>query len=207
MGSQALSPVWRTMQKSEKTMAAKQNKSGKTRAPRGKPVPTRKAKGTKDKADIAPQSVYTRDIENEIFDRLAAGEMLSNICLDEHLPSSFTVRRWLRDDLNGMANRYDIAREAQGDQLAEQVITIADDKSEDYIEITVNGQKRIIVDKENIQRSRIRADNRKWLASRINPKKYGDRVTNEHTGEGGGPMRHEVRSLSDFYGSKIDKND
>jgi terminase small subunit-like protein len=40
-----------------------------------------------------------------------------------------------------------------------------------------------IVDHENIQRSRLRVDARKWAAARLAPRKYGDRV--EHDVKGG----------------------
>ena len=46
---------------------------------------------------------------------------------------------------------------------------------------TSDGQT--IVDHENIQRSRLRVDARKWAAARLAPRKYGDRV--EHDVKGG----------------------
>jgi len=61
-----------------------------------------------------------------------------------------------------------------------QPFIIADDASGDYV--TTSDGKRI-VDHENIQRSRLRVDARKWAAARLAPKKYGDRV--EHDVKGG----------------------
>jgi hypothetical protein len=72
------------------------------------------------------------------------------------------------------------AREEQADKLFRETIEIADDKSGDYI--TTSDGKRV-VDHENIQRSRLRVDARKWAAARLAPKKYGDRV--EHDIKGG----------------------
>jgi len=52
-------------------------------------------------------------------------------------------------------------------------------ESGDYV--TTSDGKRI-VDHENIQRSRLRVDARKWAAARLAPKKYGDRLEHDHKG-------------------------
>ena len=75
--------------------------------------------------------------------------------------------------------RYTRAREAQADKLFRQIIEIADSASGDYV---TTGDGKRIVDHENIQRSRLRVDARKWAAARLAPKKYGDRVEHNHKG-------------------------
>jgi hypothetical protein len=67
----------------------------------------------------------------------------------------------------------------QADKLFREIIEIADDKSGDYI--TTSDGKRV-VDHENIQRSRLRVDARKWAAARLAPKKYGDQMTHDVKG-------------------------
>ena len=65
------------------------------------------------------------------------------------------------------ARRHPIrAREEQADKFFKEIIEIADDKSGDYV-TTSDGQT--IVDHENIQRSRLRVDARKWAAARLAP--------------------------------------
>jgi hypothetical protein len=81
---------------------------------------------------------------------------------------------------NGPCDQYARAREEQADKFFKEVIEIADDASGDYVTIS-DGQT--IVDHENIQRSRLRVDARKWAAARLAPRKYGDRV--EHDVKGG----------------------
>ena len=71
------------------------------------------------------------------------------------------------------------AREEQADKLFREIIEIADDASGDYV--TTSDGKRI-VDHENIQRSRLRVDARKWAAARLAPRKYGDRVEHDVKG-------------------------
>ena len=50
------------------------------------------------------------------------------------------------------------------------------------------------VNGEAIQRSRLRVDTRKWILSKMVPKKYGTKVTAEITGADGGPVKTEEMS-------------
>lgn len=68
---------------------------------------------------------------------------------------------------------YARAREARADKLAEDILTISDDGLNDTM-VDENG--KTIVNQDVIQRSRLRVDSRKWLASKMLPKKYGDKV-------------------------------
>lgn len=70
-------------------------------------------------------------------------------------------------------DQYARAREAQADKLAEDIIAIADDSSRDVYQ-DENGNER--TDSEVVQRSKLRVDARKWLAGKMAPKKYGDRL-------------------------------
>jgi hypothetical protein len=70
---------------------------------------------------------------------------------------------------------------------AEDIIEISDDGSRDYVATSdEDGAHR--VDHDHVSRSRLRVDSRKWLLSKLAPKKYGDRVGLEHYGPGGGPI-------------------
>src|SRR5258707_6607330 len=73
------------------------------------------------------------------------------------------------------------AREEQADKLFREIIEIADDASGDYV-TTSDGQE--VVNHENIQRSRLRVDARKWAAARLAPKKYGDHISHDVRGPG-----------------------
>lgn len=70
------------------------------------------------------------------------------------------------------------AREAQADTLADEILDIADDATNDFM-MTEQGLK---YDGDSVQRSRLRVDSRKWLAGKLRPKKYGDKIETEHTG-------------------------
>jgi len=73
---------------------------------------------------------------------------------------------------------YDRAREEQAETLADEIIAIADETHQDYIE-DKDGNER--VNGEAIQRSRLKVDARKWVASKLKPRKYGERIHQEQT--------------------------
>ena len=119
-------------------------------------------------------STYTDDIASGICERIAEGESLRSICRDEDTPALRTVMKWLSDgNHEPFVQQYVRAREAQADRMAEDILAIADeginDKSKDD-----NGRE--IVNHDVIARSRLRVDARKWLASKMAPKKYGERL-------------------------------
>lgn len=124
----------------------------------------------------------------EILTRLSLGESLRSICKDEHLPSITVFMEYLAADKE-LADQYARARERQADYLAEEIIEIADDSSRDVVATEdEDGNVTERVNHEHINRSRLRVDARKWYASKLAPKKYGDRQEIEHTGKDGTPL-------------------
>jgi len=134
-------------------------------------------------------TVFTPAIAEEICERLSEGESLRSICRDERMPSERTVRGWVIEDRDGFSTQYARAREAQAHSMAEELLEISDDGSNDWMERRKqDGSVETVLDAEHVQRSRLRADTRKWLLSKMLPKVYGERVTTEHTGPNGGPQ-------------------
>ena len=119
-------------------------------------------------------SLYTEVLAAEICRRLAEGETLRSVCRDKAMPDKATVLRWLADKKKAdFREQYVYAREMQADALFDEALEIADDASGDWTE-DKDGKK--VVDHENIQRSRLRVDTRKWAAGKMAPKKYGDKL-------------------------------
>ena len=95
------------------------------------------------------------------------------------MPGKTTVLRWL-DENEEFRDQYARAREAQADHYADEIIEIADDATNDFMERKrKDGSLETVLDGENIQRSRLRVDARKWLMARMAPKKYGSRIVHE----------------------------
>ena len=119
-------------------------------------------------------SLYTESLAAEICRRLAEGETLRSVCRDKAMPDKATILRWLADKKKAdFREQYVYAREMQADALFDEALEIADDASGDWTE-DKDGKK--VVDHENIQRSRLRVDTRKWAAGKMAPKKYGDKL-------------------------------
>ena len=124
------------------------------------------------KAPTGRPSGYTDELAEEICFRMSTGEGLIQICRDDNIPDRRTILRWVANNPD-FCHKYTLAREAQADYYFEEMLEIADDpKSDSYID--EKGNQRI--DHENINRSRLRVDTRKWVIARMMPKKYGDRV-------------------------------
>jgi hypothetical protein len=102
--------------------------------------------------------------------------------------------RWLAAHKE-FRDQYASAREAQADYYAEEIIEIADDGSNDWMERKRGDETIEVENHEVIGRSRLRVDTRKWLMARMAPKKYGERVMQEVSGPDGRPI--ETRELSE----------
>lgn len=129
---------------------------------------------------------YDEAIFNELMERLAGGETLKAICSEDKYPDASTIRRWVVADLHGVSARYTRAREEQVHAMIDETIAISDDTSRDTIQkYGKDGEAYDAPDNEWINRSRLRVDTRKWLASKIVPKIYGDRLDLKNTIEAG----------------------
>lgn len=139
-------------------------------------------------------------------------------------PDYTIVRSWISDpDEEEISNLYAHAKEDQADFLAEDMMEISDgkeykDKLEElekqFSECEDDDERDLIKmrihfchqsAKELANRDRLRVDTRKWVASKMKPKKYGDRV--ELTGPGGGPIVTAAVELSDDQLAAMIKGD
>lgn len=119
-------------------------------------------------------SEYSDEVADRICERLVEGHSLRKIALDDDMPSASTVFKWLSQQPK-FAEQYARAREAQADTLADEIVDIADDGSNDFMgeDEKYNG--------DAVARSKLRVEARKWVAAKLKPKKYGDRSVQEHS--------------------------
>ncbi len=108
---------------------------------------------------------------NSIIKFVSEGNSLKESCDKARLDKS-TFYRWIKDDKE-KSDMYAHAREDRADLLFEEILEIADESAKDIYE-DKDGNKK--VDHESIQRSRLRVEARKWVLSKMQPKKYGDKV-------------------------------
>lgn len=138
---------------------------------------------------MARPSEFAQATADLICEHIADGESLRAICLDDEMPARSTVFKWL-SQIPEFADQYARAREAQADAIFDDIIDIADDGSNDWMEKR-DAEGANIGWRENgeaLRRSVLRVDARKWMAGKLRPKKYGEKV--QHTGaDGEGPVK------------------
>ena len=124
-----------------------------------------------------PDNLYAPALADTICKRISEGESLRAICRDPGMPSEGTVRGWAREDRDGFGARYRLARELQLDHWADVIIDIADEGDRDPRD------------------RQVRIEARKWVMSKLGPRRYGDRLL--VAGEAENPLRvlHEQVSV------------
>ncbi len=127
---------------------------------------------------------FSQDIFDAICERIANGESLRAICRDDNMPSMESVRRWIRDN-EELRAQYARAREDQADAIFDEILDIADDARNDWMERQDDAGLGWQANGDHIQRSRLRIDARKWMAGKLRPKVYGDKLEVGGTGPGG----------------------
>lgn len=93
--------------------------------------------------------------------------------------STSTFYLWLEDD-EVYSKRYARAYEIAIENMADEILAIADENSNDYI-INENGNP--IVNKEAIQRANLKIETRKWLMAKRMSGKYGNKTDVTTNGE------------------------
>ena len=122
---------------------------------------------------IGAPSKYTERLADSICERLADGESLKAICAGKGMPSRTTVFRWLADN-PAFRDMYTRAREEQADALADEIVSIADEAE---AVVKHDGEDvSLSLDATAVARNRLRVDARKWVAAKLKPRKYGDKV-------------------------------
>ena len=106
-------------------------------------------------------SIYSQDVADEIAERIIGGESLRVICAEDHMPSTSTLTRWLRDNQEFRA-QYVYAREANAQIQASEIVEIADRASPEMAQV-----------------AKLQIDARKWVAARL-LKDYKDKQETDH---------------------------
>lgn len=124
-------------------------------------------------------ATYTKAIADEICDRVSQGESLDRICQDPRMPTATAVRLWVKNGREPFTSEYTRARE-----LGYQVI------AEDILEFGLGDVRGPdgYVDNGEIQRLRLLSENRKWFLSKMLPRQFGDKVTQEIVGNEDQPL-------------------
>jgi len=138
---------------------------------------------------------YTDKLADKICAQLASGDSMRTVAKADKMPSMATIFSWLRTKPDFL-ERYTRAKEESADALIEEMMDIADDGSNDWmVAHRKDDSEAWQLNGEHVQRSRLRVDTRKWVASKLKPKKYGDRIETTLSGEV--KLKHDVSNLTD----------
>jgi hypothetical protein len=132
-------------------------------------------------------SIYSQGTADAICEQLSDGMSLRSICAAPDMPNKATVFRWLTANAE-FRDQYAHAREVQADALFDEILDIADDGTNDWME-RKNADDQSIGWRENgeaLRRSQLRVDARKWMAAKLQPRKYGDKSEETPGGKEGG---------------------
>jgi hypothetical protein len=135
---------------------------------------------------VGRPSTYTPEAAEAVLHLLEQGLTLKAACREERMPHEAAVRRWALDDVQGFSSRYARAREIGYLAMADELLEVADDARNDWMERHDPENPGYVLNGEHVQRARLRADTRKWLLAKALPKIFGDKITQEHTGPNGG---------------------
>jgi hypothetical protein len=112
---------------------------------------------------VGRPTAHSPELAETIAIRIASGESLRAICQDPELPDRSTVLRWALRDEGGFRDQYESSLRMRAEGWADEIVDLADQALE-------------AGDSTRVHATRLSLDARKWVASRLLPKKYGDRA-------------------------------
>ena len=131
---------------------------------------------------MARPSSYSMKVADTICARLADGKSLNSICASNDMPHKTTVFRWLSSH-DEFRDQYARAREAQADVLFDEILDIANTPIEGTkTKLDKDGEVVEISKGDMIEHRRLQIDARKWMAGKLRPKVYGDKLDVDLTG-------------------------
>ncbi len=116
---------------------------------------------------VGRPSDYSLDLADLICSRISNGESMRSICRDDDMPAMQTIWRWLREK-HEFSERYTRAKDESADAHAERIMEIA----EQAMSADVNPNA-----------ARVAIDAYKWVASKLKPKRYGERIRADLAGD------------------------
>ncbi|WP_333661573.1 hypothetical protein [Chishuiella changwenlii] len=141
--------------------------------------------------DSIVSKTYSEDEKNEILNKIflqikLKGYSVRKIFKEDNTDkpeiSRNTFHEWLSNDKK-MADQYARACEERADGIFEEILDIVDCEDGDVSEMDIDGIIVTRVNHDVIQRDRLRVDARKWILSKMNPTKYGDKIDHTSNGE------------------------
>lgn len=148
----------------------------------------------------------TPELSEYICRRVASGEMLKAICAERSMPTFELVNEWFDDpSKNWFHKAYMRATTLRDRAFEDDIVMIADDSSNDYIEKqnTKSGETFRVIDPEALTRSKMRIDARLRIMKANNPGRWGD---NPNAGEATRELLKNMRPVVNISFIEAPKN-
>lgn len=149
-------------------------------------------------------TLYSEEMADRICTLVATHtEGLPRLCIKyPDLPSDTVIYEW-RIKYPDFAGKYAQAKLKQAEIFAEEIVCISDDSGLDY---KIDDDGKMVFNGEAVARARLRVDTRKWLASKLLPKAYGDRGLVEELKSQNDEMMRELVELREKLDKKNQKD-
>lgn len=121
------------------------------------------------KNKVGRPSDYTQELADRICHELALGHSMRTVCKEEDMPVMSTVFKWLRE-YKGFSEQYARAKEESTDAMNEDLLDLGDEAVRLAQDVDPKASGAVV------QGVKLKADNLKWVMSKMKPKKYGDKV-------------------------------
>lgn len=105
-------------------------------------------------------STYSVELATDILVRISEGESVRTICADDKMPAMSTIFKWLNEHKE-FSEQYARAKQEAADAMAEDMLAIADAARSD---------------RDAVAKAKLQVETRQWIASKLKPKKYGDKL-------------------------------
>ena len=140
----------------------------------------------------APTIKWTDELEDSICAAIAVTPKgLEDVCDENGFPAPASIYRQLNAS-ESFREKYARARESQLQTLADQLVPLADkDRICQKRTIKADGSEEIVI-LDQVERTKLQIETRKWLLGKLAPKKYGDRAQMELTGKDGGAIEAAI---------------
>lgn len=148
--------------------------------------------GSTGSQQLGRPTLLNQQVIDAICEHIEQGKSLRSFCKQEDAPAMSTVTKWLREN-RAFSAQYADARARGMDAHAEEILAIADDNTQDEEEVETENGVIVRVNHDVINRAKLRIDTRKWLMSKLAPKKYGDKLD---VTSGGNPIPAPVLMLA-----------
>lgn len=107
---------------------------------------------------------YSDELAAEICLRISNGRSVKSICTDKDMPSKTSIYKWLNEH-SVFTDMYREAISQRADYHFDEMLDIADD---------------VIAESAEVAKAKLQIDTRKWILSRMNPRKYGDNIQEDY---------------------------